>query len=105
LRYQIGTSSLEHGGRRNRPYVFTEFGVAMLSGILNSQKAIEINIAIIRTFVKIRNSLAINSLNERMDRLEDGTNNAFNFVFQKLQDLEKPMLDPNRKKIGVKEKS
>lgn len=52
LRCQFGTSS--HGGTRYLPYAFTEQGVAMLSSVLNSPKAIEVNIAIMRTFIKIR---------------------------------------------------
>ncbi len=52
LRCQTGTSS--HGGTRYLPYAFTEQGVAMLSSVLNSPKAIEVNIAIMRTFIKIR---------------------------------------------------
>jgi phage regulator Rha-like protein len=53
LRFQIETSK-KHGGTRYLPYVFTEQGVAMLSGILNSAKAIKMNIAIMRAFVDIR---------------------------------------------------
>jgi len=52
LRYQTGTSS--YGGRRYLPYAFTEQGIAMLSSVLKSQKAIEVNIAIMRTFIEIR---------------------------------------------------
>ena len=54
LRSQIATSNIQRGGRRYMPYVFTEQGVAMLSSVLNSEKAIQINIQIIDTFVKIR---------------------------------------------------
>ncbi len=58
LRYQIGTSNEGRGGRRYRPYVFTEQGIAMLSGVLTSSRAIEVNIAIMRTFVRLRQLLA-----------------------------------------------
>ena len=54
LRFQIGTSSEKHGGRRYMPYVFTEHGVSMLSSVLNSDKAIEINVKVIRAFVQLR---------------------------------------------------
>ena len=54
LRYHYGTSSSGYGGTRYLPYAFTEQGVAMLSSVLNSPKAIEMNIAIMRTFIKIR---------------------------------------------------
>ena len=56
LRSQIVTSS-EHGGLRYLPYVFTEQGIAMLSGVLHSEKAIQMNISIMRAFVEIRRSL------------------------------------------------
>lgn len=58
LRYQIGTSNAGRGGRRYRPYVFTEQGIAMLSGVLTSERAIQVNIAIMRTFVRLRQLLA-----------------------------------------------
>ncbi len=57
LRYQFGTSSL-WGGRRYRPYVFTEQGVAMLSSVLRSPQAVAVNIEIMRAFVKLRGILA-----------------------------------------------
>ncbi|PKM99620.1 MAG: DNA-binding protein [Elusimicrobia bacterium HGW-Elusimicrobia-2] len=56
LRSQVATS--KRGGRRYFPYVFTEQGIAMLSGVLNSDRAISVNIAIMRTFVKVREYLA-----------------------------------------------
>jgi phage regulator Rha-like protein len=54
LIFQNGISSKQHGGRRSMPYAFTEQGVAMLAAVLNSQKAIDVNIQIMRTFVKLR---------------------------------------------------
>jgi len=54
LRYQIGTSNEGKGGRRYLPYVFTEHGVLMLSSVLNSKKAISVNIEIMVTFIKLR---------------------------------------------------
>ena len=60
LRSQIATSSTGHGGRRYRPYAFTEQGVAMLSSVLNSEQAIEVNIAIMRAFVRLRQMLETN---------------------------------------------
>ncbi len=61
LRLQIATSNIRRGGRRYAPYAFTEHGVAMLSSVLRSARAIDVNIAIIRTFVKVRRILASNS--------------------------------------------
>lgn len=58
LRSQIVTSSLGHGGSRYKPYVFTEHGVAMLSSVLTSKRAIALNILIVRAFVRLREYLA-----------------------------------------------
>lgn len=55
---QFATSSLGHGGRRKRPRVFTEQGVAMLSSVLNSPTAVRVNVEIMRTFVKLRRLMA-----------------------------------------------
>jgi len=60
LRSQFATSSSGHGGRRSRAHVFTEQGVAMLSSVLNSERAIEVNITIMRAFVKLRQMLESN---------------------------------------------
>ncbi|GBU29265.1 hypothetical protein R84B8_02829 [Treponema sp. R8-4-B8] len=54
LIFQNGISSLQHGGRRFMPYAFTEQGIAMLASVLNSPKAINVNISIMRTFVQLR---------------------------------------------------
>jgi len=69
LKFQFGTSSW--GGRRYSPYVFTEQGVAALSGILNSPKAINVNIQIIRAFVSMRRFISTNAqIFQRLDRVE-----------------------------------
>lgn len=97
--------SSAHGGRRKLPYVFTENGVAMLSGVLNSDRAISVNIAIMRTFTKLRSLLAGDeSLAEKMAKLEQGTDKLFRIVFERLDRLEAeaPILPPKRKKIGLK---
>lgn len=60
LMFQIGISRSGHGGRRKLPMVFTEHGVAMLSSVLNSERAVQVNIAVIRTFVHLRAMLATN---------------------------------------------
>ena len=71
LRCQIGTSNEGRGGRRYLPYVFTEQGVAMLSTVLNSERAILVNIEIMRAFVKLRQMLGSNvELSRRLDELE-----------------------------------
>jgi hypothetical protein len=58
LRCQIGIS--RYGGRRYLPFVFTEQGIAMLSSVLNSERAVQVNIAVIRVFVRLRQTLATN---------------------------------------------
>ena len=106
LRCQIGTSSLEHGGRRYQPLVFTENGVAMLSSILRSPHAIEVNIAIMRIFTKLRSYLLLErDLTLRMDKLEDGTTRIFKTVFERLDDIDEkiePSTSERRRKIGLK---
>jgi hypothetical protein len=69
LRSQSATSRDGHGGRRYAPYVFTEQGVAMLSGVLRSETAVAVNIAIMRAFVELRRVAASHTVIER--RLED----------------------------------
>lgn len=102
-RYQFGTSNREKMGLRVQPFVFTEAGVAMLSSVLNSDQAIRVNISIIRTFIKLRSFLAMEgSLNEKISKLEKGTNQLFKVVFERLDSFEDsvPYLSPSRKKIG-----
>jgi len=70
LRSQFAISSFNHGGRRYLPYVFTEQGVAMLSGVINSDRAIEVNINIMRAFVQLRHFiLTQSSTNEQIVEL------------------------------------
>ncbi len=71
LRLQIATSKRGRGGRRYSPLVFTEQGVAMLSSVLNSERAVQVNIAIVRAFVKLRHALANNRfLAHKMEEME-----------------------------------
>lgn len=70
-RLQIGTSNSRRGGRRYLPYAFTELGVAMLSSVLNSERAVQMNILIMRAFVKLREVLASNrDLANKIEKLE-----------------------------------
>lgn len=76
LRSQIVTS--KHGGRRYLPYVFTEQGVAMLSSVLNSRRAIEVNIIIMRAFVQLRKFLQSNDeMGKKLRKLESETKKKF----------------------------
>ena len=71
LRFQIGTSSLNYGGRRYLPYVFTEQGVAMASAILRSDIAVKVSVEIMEAFVEMRRMLISNaSLFHRLDKIE-----------------------------------
>lgn len=105
LRSQIVTSS-GRPGRRALPYAFTEHGVAMLSSVLNSERAVEVNIAIVRTFIKMRQMISANKeLSERLNKLEKRYDAQFRVVFNSIRELidTKPKLivEPNkRKKIG-----
>jgi hypothetical protein len=105
LRCQIVTSKVGKGGRRYFPYVFTEHGIAMLSSVLNSPRSIQVNISIVRTFIKMRQILASDeSLSDRIGKLENGTDKLFRIVFERLDNVEKkiPLLPKDRKKIGLK---
>ncbi len=107
LRFQFGTSNEGRGGRRYLPYAFTEQGIAMLSGVLTSKRAVEVNVAIMRTFVRLRQLLATHEeLAHRLDQLEwrqseqDGT---VHYVFETIQQLIKapePAKELKRKSIG-----
>jgi hypothetical protein len=105
LRCQIGTSNKGRGGRRYLPYVFTEPGVAMLSSVLSSERAITVNIEIIRAFIKLRQLLASNTeLARRLDELESKYDKQFKIVFDAIRKL---MVTPDRgrKKIGFRSRS
>jgi hypothetical protein len=86
LRCQIGTSSW--GGRRYLPYVFTEYGVAMLSSVLNSKRAVQVNIQIIKTFVRLREMVLSNrELRLKIEGMEKKYDKRFLAVFNAIQKL------------------
>jgi ORF6N domain len=100
LRCQFGSSKTHRGGRRYLPYVFTEQGVAMLSSVLHSDRAVSVNIEIMRAFVRIRQMLASNvELSRRLDELESKYNRQFKVVFDAIRQLMSPP-PRNRKQIG-----
>lgn len=107
LRSQFVTSKAGRGGRRYMPYVFTENGVAMLSSVLSSEKAIQINVSIMRIFTRLRSFLMLErDLSDRVTKLEQGTNQMFKVVFERLDNYEEmvtPKLSNNRKRVGLKE--
>src|SRR4030095_5908524 len=105
LRSQFVTSNTRRGGRRYLPYVFTEQGVAMLSSVLNSERAIEVNIMIMRAFVKLRQMLESNEeLNRKFAaviRKLSTHDKYFKVVFDELKKLTEDPTPP-RKQIGFK---
>lgn len=100
LRFQAGTSKLGRGGRRYAPYVFTKQGVAMLSSVLRSPRAVQVNVAIMRTFVRLREMLATHEeLRRKIDAMEKRYDARFRAVFETIrQMLETPI--PAKKPIG-----
>jgi len=100
LRSQIATSKSGRGGRRYAPYVFTEQGVAMLSTVLNSERAIQVNIEIMRAFVRLRQLLASNDrLARKLEALEKKYDAQFKVVFEAICQLMAPP-EPKKRKIG-----
>jgi hypothetical protein len=104
LRSQIVTSSW--GGRRTLPYAFTEQGVAMLSSVLNSERAVQVNIAIMRAFVKLREILTTHrELAEKIAELENKYrqhDDKIQAVFDAIRELlEPPQVSPKRR-IGFR---
>ena len=99
LRSQIVTSS-DWGGRRYPPYAFTEQGVAMLSSVLRSQSAIQVNIEIMRAFIRLRQMLASHAdLARKLDALEKKYDAQFKEVFQAIRQLMAPP-EPKRRPLG-----
>ncbi|MDP2334925.1 MAG: ORF6N domain-containing protein [Bacteroidota bacterium] len=106
LRLQIETSK-GRGGTRYLPYAFTEQGVAMLSGILNSEKAIDVNISIMRAFVFMRQyALTHKDLTEKLQELENKYDKQFKDVYEAinflLQKDNQETEQKQRKRIGFK---
>lgn len=101
---QIVTSSRKHRGLTYRPYAFTEQGVAMLSGVLHSPRAVRVNIEIMRAFVRLRQMLATNAdLSRRLDDLEKNYDGQFRLVFDAIRQLMKearPAKPRPRREIG-----
>lgn len=113
LLFQIGISSW--GGTRTTPYAFTEQGVAMLSGILNSNGAIEVNIQIMRIFTKLRKMyldtteirLEIEKIKKKVENHSKNSEIVFNYLDQlstRVDEIEKQQKQEARKRIGFKSK-
>ena len=101
LRFQIGMSKvIGRGGRRYLPYVFTEQGVAMLATVLNSDRAIHANIAIMRAFVKLRELMATHKdLARKLADMEKKYDAQFKVVFDAIRQLMTPP-ETKKRKIG-----
>ena len=95
LRSQIAISKPGRGGRRYLPYAFTEQGVAMLSGVLRSERAVLVNLEIMRAFVRLRQILAGNAdLAHRLDDLEQRYDKQIKVVFDAIRQLMLPSPKP-----------
>jgi hypothetical protein len=103
LRSQFATSSpAAHGGRRHLPYVFTEHGAIMAATVLNSRRAVEMSIIVVRAFVRLRQLLQSNAhLARRLDALERKHDGKFETVFEAIRELMAPPA-PRRKRIGFR---
>ena len=100
MRSQIVTSKKGRGGRRYPPNAFTEQGVAMLSSVLRSTRAVEVNIAIMRTFVQLRKLMDANrDLARKIEALEKKYDERFAIVFEAIKQLIAPPAPP-KKQIG-----
>lgn len=100
LRFQFGI--LERGEHsKYLPYAFTEQGVAMLSSVLKSKRAVQVNIAIMRTFVRLREILSTHKkLARKLQELEQRYDGQFKVVFNAIRQLMAPTPEPDKPKIG-----
>lgn len=104
LRLRLGTSKVGRGGRRYLPHAFTEQGVAMLSSILKSRRAIQVNIAIMRAFVKLREilsthkelALKLKQLEMKIERHDD----EIQAIFEAIRQLMAPPPEKRKRRIG-----
>lgn len=95
-----------HGGKTTLPYAFTENGIAMLSSVLHSPQAIQVNIAIMRIFTQMRGQKNYEQeIKTEVKQLKEDSNRLFKIVFERLDTLEEktdPETPPLRKRIGLK---
>lgn len=104
LKSQFVTSS-SWGGRRTAPYAFTEQGVAMLSSVLRSDRAIQVNIEIMRAFVQLKRMLATHAdLARKIESLERKYDAQFRGVFDAIRELMAPQVNSKKQPIGFKVK-
>lgn len=105
-RSQIVTSnSAARMGLRRRPYAFTEHGVVMLSSVLHSERATDVNIAVVRTFVRLREMLTTHAdLARKLEALEKKYDAQFKVVFEAIRQLMAPPTEPKKGRIGFRTK-
>jgi hypothetical protein len=103
----VTSNSAVKMGIRRRPYAFTEQGVAMLSSVLNSDRAVEVNIAIMRAFVRLREIMSTHKdLARKLDDLErklSGHDEKFAVVFEAIRQLMAPPAAPAKRRIGFRQ--
>jgi predicted restriction endonuclease len=100
LKFNIGASR-NWGGRRYLPYAFTEQGVAMLSSVLRSRRAIQVNIEIVRTFIRLRRLLSSHAdLARQLEKLEQKYDVQFKAVFEAIRQLMEPPPEEPKGPIG-----
>jgi len=103
LRSHSVTANARRGGRRTLPYAFTEQGVAMLSSVLRSQRAIDVNIEIMRAFVRLRRMLQSHAeLASRLAALEKKYDGQFRVVFDAIRELMNPRRRKRARPIGFR---
>ncbi len=102
LRSHIVTSN-RRGGRRRRPYAFTEQGVAMLSSVLRTERAVMVNVEIMRAFVRLRRLLFSHAdLARKLEKLEKKYDAQFRVVFDAIRELMTPAELPDKSRIGFR---
>jgi len=100
LRSQFATSK-GRGGRRYRPYAFTEHGAIMAANVLSSTQAIKMSVVVVRAFVRLRRmALSVEKLAHKVDELEQKYDKQFKIVFDAVRRLMNPPSEPPRKRIG-----
>jgi len=105
LRSQTVTSS-PWGGRRHRPYAFTEQGVAMLSSVLHSERAVKVNIEIMRAFVRLRRLMATHAdLRRKIEELERRYDKQFAVVFEAIREILDPPRERTKGRLGFRAKT
>ena len=104
LRFQIGTSKKGRGGRRYRPYAFTEHGAIMAASVLNSERAVKVSVYVVRAFVKLREMLSAHKQLARklaeLERRLEGHDEQIASLVAAIRELMAPPPASGRKRIG-----